>query len=58
MIVFWRTEIVSHSTELGKENIENPEEIEEIAALLERGKGRLNPRGLWPESGFGPEKGP
>ena len=59
MIVFWSTEIVSHSTEWGKENVdENFEGIERIAILSEKGKGRLNSRGLWLGSGSGPEKGP
>lgn len=39
---------MSHSTEWGKESIEeNLKGIEKVAALLEREKGRLTPRGLW-----------
>lgn len=57
MIFFWSTEIVSHSTEWGKENIdENSEEIEKIA-FLERRKGRLNGRSLWLGSGSESVKG-
>lgn len=56
VIAFWNTEIVSHSTEWGKENID--ENAEEIAALLERWKSRLNCRHLWLGSGSGSAKGP